>query len=313
MPELSSDEQAELEALFEEGEARGSFYRANYPSIKLTVGNSHSPWIVQLIRHGFPRQYLDCFAMEGLGGWAATECQPEEVNMVQEVWWVREIQRIYGCADIPISSGFEYIMRGTQLGSGLTEREQADLYVRDALHCLAYGYLSINIGQADTSDSYNPTIYGGSGFFRRNPLLTPKPSYVTWATMTQQLDGARYVRPLDTGSRSLYALEFQRTNAYVYPIWTVRGKRQLSVPVGAETVYLTDGMGNPTALVPSQGRVTLEATTSPMYLATASRIASSIIPGQATYEDDPLLLAIPPVIPAGERSATYRGCCLMIW
>ena len=166
-------------------------------------------------------------------------------------------------------------------------------------------YVSINIGATeDWADSYNETIYGGSGFVHRNPLLTPKPSYAMWATMTRLLDSAQYVRYLDTGSRSLYALEFQRTNAYVYPIWTVRGKRQLTVPVGAETVFLTDGMGNTTARMPSRGRVTLEATSSPMYLVTAARITNSISPGLAAYAEEPI---VPPDSPAGSAGRQQRA------
>ena len=106
MPVLNETDQAELDAIVQGGVARGSFYRTNYPAIRITVGNTHSPLIVQLIRHGFPRQYIDCFGMEGVGGYTTTECQPEG-SMLQEVWWVREIQRIYGCADIPVSSGYE--------------------------------------------------------------------------------------------------------------------------------------------------------------------------------------------------------------
>lgn len=311
-PELTPKGKEEFDKLWKQGEERGLLYRTKYPNIKITVGNTHSPLIVQLIRHGFPKKYIDCIGIEGVAGATTTECQPEH-SMVQEIWWIREIQRIYGYDDISVSSGYEYITRGTQLGSGLTEREQADYYVRDALHCLAYGYLSINIGATeDWADSYNATCYGGGGFVRRNPLLTPKPSYVAWATMTRLLDSSKYVRYLDAGSHSLYALEFRRENAWVYPLWTVRGKRQLTATLGGlgggkmavmrdyvmawltdagivggrNEVSLTDGMGNTAQLSPKGGKIAFEATTSPMYLVTSRKI-TQISPEKAIHEEKP--------------------------
>ena len=305
-PELTAKGKEEFEKLWAAGEKRARLFRTNYPSIKISLGNTHSPLIVQLLRHGFPKQYIDCIGMEGVSGWTTPEGQPEP-SYTQEVWWVREIERIYGYGDIPVSSGYEYITRGTQRGSGLTEREQADYYVRDALQCLAYGYWSINIGSSDDfADSYNATIYGGGGFVRRHPLLTPKPVFATWATMTRVLDSAAYVRYLDTGSRGLYALEFKRDNTYVYPLWTVRGKRQMTVTFegGKKTtlsdivkgwftrkgmgerqpdVLLTDPMGNTVPLASRGGRVTLQAGPSPAYLVSTKPVAR-IEPGAAAHE-----------------------------
>jgi hypothetical protein len=288
------------------GVARGQFYRANYPDLKLTVGNSHSGFTVQLIRYGFPTNLVDCFAMEGVGGYTLSESPPQD-SALQEVWWVREMQRIYGCADIPVSSGYEYIGRPAQDGSGLTEAEQAELFVRDALHCLAYGYLSINLGGVDDyGDSYNGTIYGGGGLLRRTPLLTPKPVYAMCATMTAMLDGATFAGSLETGSRSLYALEFKRAADYVYPIWTLRGKRLLNVVVGGSAVSLTDGMGNTTTLVPAGGVVTFQASQAPVYLVTAAPIISAITPYAATFEERPIGAR-----PDGPRTLVVASPCGM--
>lgn len=287
-PVLSEAAMTALTNEIAKGVARGQFYRTNHPGIKLTVGNSHSGFTVQLIRYGFPTNLVDCFAMEGVGGYTLSESPPQD-SALQEVWWIREMQRIYGCAGIPVSSGFEYIGRPAQDGSGLTEGEQAELFVRDALHCLAYGYLSINLGGVeDYGDSYNGTIYGGGGLLRRNPMLTPKPVYAMCATMTTLLDGATYSGSLETGSRSLYAMEFKRAADYVYPIWTLRGKRLLTVAVGDANVSLTDGMGNTTNLVPAAGIVTLQAGQAPVYLATTAPITGTLTPYAATFGERPI-------------------------
>ncbi len=290
-PELTPKGKEELDLLLKRAFERAAWYRAKYPGIKLSVGNTHSPLIVQLLRHGFPKKYMDCIGIEGVAGWTTPEGQPEH-SYLQEIWWIREIQRIYGYDDIPVSSGYEYITRGTQRGSGLNEREQADYYVRDALQCLAYGYWSINIGSAeDFSDSYNATIYGGGGFLRRSPLLTPKPVYAAWATMTLLLDGARFAGYLETGSRSLYALSFRRGDRWVYPIWTLSGRRPVTLTVegkGDADAALTDGMGN-TVTPASQrgGRVEVEASPSPVYLV-SRHPAVRIEPGVPIHDAVPL-------------------------
>ncbi len=289
-PELTPQGRKELDALLQRAFERAAWYRKKYPDIKLTVGNTHSPLIVQLLRHGFPKRFMDCIGIEGVSGWTTPEGQPEH-SYTQEIWWIREIQRIYGYGDIPVSSGYEYITRGSQRGSGLTEREQADYYIRDALQCLAYGYWSINIGSTeDFADSYNATIYGGGGFLRRNPLLSPKPAYATWATMTRLLDRAEYRGWLETGSRSLYVLAFRRENRWVYPVWTIFGRRPVALTLegngaGAADLSLTDGMGNTVPLTPDRnGQVELVASSSPVYLETGVPVAE-VEPGAPVHDD----------------------------
>lgn len=281
-PETSKEADPRLRQLWDQAIEAGKWYRQQHPQIKLTLGNSPSAVAVWMMRQGFPRQYIDCFGMEGVAGWATTECQPKR-GVMQEVWWLVEMRKRYGYGDVPVSSGFEYICRCTQPG-GLSEQEQADLYVRDALHCLAYGYPSINIGLADDcADSYYSTIYGASGFLHRHPLLTPKRSCVAWATMTSVLDGARYERYVDTGSNSLYVLEFSGRGKRIYPLWTVRGKRQLRLEVSA-AAELIDCMGNSRELSAAAGAVNFEAVTAPAYLVTSGKV-EKVVAGQSRFEE----------------------------
>ncbi len=281
-PDLSKEGKLEFDKRWKQMEVRGDFYRSKYPNVTISFGNSPSDISVQFMRYGLPRKYVDCFGMEGVGVWFPTEGQPRRGGM-QEVWWLAEMQRLYGYTDIPLSSGYEYICRCTQPG-GLTERQQADLYVRDSLHCLAYGYQSINIGLLDDCpDSYSTTIYGASGFVRRTPLLTPKVSYVAYATLTQALDSAKYARYLETGSRSLYVLEFTRGGEHVYPIWTARGRREVALKLQARAdATLTDGMGNSRKI--SGDVLNLTATPSPMYL-TVSTAVASVTPGRSAFDE----------------------------
>ena len=284
-PELSERAKAVFDKYWKTGEEIAGWYRQNHPNIKLSFGNSPPGISAWFMRQGWPKKWVDCFAMEGVGAWQMTESQPRRGAM-QEVWWLSEMRKHYGYEDVPLSSGYEYITRGSQPGA-LTERQQGEYHTRDAIHCLAYGLLSINIGLADDcADSYYNTIYGGSGFVHRNPLLTPKPGYVMYATMSQMLDRAKYERALETGSRSLYVLEFTREAKRVHPIWTLRGRRELSLAVRDERVAVTDSMGNTRELAPEGGTVSLEATTAPMYLVTSTPVRR-VTPGRATYDEAP--------------------------
>ena len=272
--------------LWRQAEEVAKWYRANHPDIKLSFGNSPSGISVAFMRKGWPKQLVDCFGMEGVPNWMPPECPPRR-GALQEVWFLAEARKLYGYEDVPVSSGYEYIGRCTGPGE-LMEREQADYYARDVLHCLAYGFPSINVGLTDdVADSYYATIYGSSGVLHRNPLLTPKPSYVEYATLTQVLDCAKYVRRLDTGSRSLYVLEFAKGAEKVYPMWTARGKRVVALKVqGDDGVKLVDGMGNTSGLTPHDGEVRVEACGTPMYLVTAGDV-ESISLEKATHEERP--------------------------
>jgi hypothetical protein len=289
MPEIPEESRGirwGLEERWKQAEETAKWYRENHPDIKLSFGNSPSALSIWFMRYGFPKRYIDYFGMEGVGGWIMPESQPRRGAM-QEVFWLSEMRKIYGYEDIPVSSGYEYIGRCSQPGA-LTEKQQGELHARDALHCLAYGYPSINIGLADDcADSYYNTIYGASGFVHRNPLLTPKPAYVIFATLTLVLDSAEYKRYLDTGLNSLYMLEFSRGEEHIYPFWSIRGKRSVTVHLKAGgNTTLTDSMGNTRNIFPEGNVVKLEAGTTPAYLVSRTPV-EKVIPGKVAFEERP--------------------------
>ena len=126
--------------------------------------------------------------------------------------------------------------------SAIGMRQQAEWYVRDCLHALAYGFHAIYPGNIiDLGSSYFRSPYGGGvGLLKRFPIMTPKPSYAAIATLTDVLDEMRYVTNLPTGSLSLYALEFvNKTNSQeqTYALWTVRGRRPVRAEFGQDTAF----------------------------------------------------------------------------
>ena len=74
----------------------------------------------------------------------------------------------------------------------------------------------INVGLLhDVGDAYYYSRWGGTGLCHRYPLLHPKISYVAYATLTRELDGAKFVRYLTSHSLSLYIMEFHRGDELV--------------------------------------------------------------------------------------------------
>lgn len=110
--------------------------------------------------------------------------------------------------------------------------------------------------------------YGG-GLIECLPLRTPKVAFAAYATMTRQLNRMNYVKAIDTGSTSVFCLQFQhyRTGELLHVFWALRGKCpiSLSVPAGAKVVVF-DQMDNATELIEQGGLVTFTATQSVRYV-----------------------------------------------
>ncbi len=126
--------------------------------------------------------------------------------------------------------------------------------------------------------------------------LTPKPGYLAYAAMTEQLEGNDYQGRLELGTDDLYGLRFRRGSGRVDVLWSYREKHEtdldwwppekfqhssrqpgepwknrwhspISVRLPASSpVTVTDIMGNSQTLTPHTGFVTLPLTGSPVYV-----------------------------------------------
>jgi hypothetical protein len=128
--------------------------------------------------------------------------------------------------------------------------------------------------------------------------LTPKPAYVAYAAMTEELEGAAYIGRLDLGAEDLYGVRFRhRDGHHVDLLWSYREKHETDVPwwppenvadvsrrpgepweerwqasvavvlpaVGA-AVEVRDVMGNVRQVEAADDRVSLGLTGSPVYV-----------------------------------------------
>ncbi len=282
-PKLTEAQQTKFRALWDQAIAHAKYVREKHPGVKLILGNGSLPFAVEFLRQGFPREYVDALGDEDLGQQFMPEAPPQAFK---SVYWMREYARMYRY-DVPVTTCYEWRGRGTNPGN-LSELEQARLYTRDVLQCLAYRMPNINPALlCDVGDAYFYSRWGSTGICRRYPLLNPKISYVALATLTRELDRASFRRALDTGSPSLYAMEFTKGDGLVYALWLPRGERKVALTFGRDTTFtLTDMNGNARTLKTAGGKATITVSASPGYLATSVPI--TVAPaGPAVCEPPP--------------------------
>jgi len=126
--------------------------------------------------------------------------------------------------------------------------------------------------------------------------LTPKPAYIAYGVMTEQLEGARYAGRLDLGADDLYGVRFMKDGARIDVLYSYREKHETDIawwppekfkddsrkpgepwverwrePVTVELaaagqVQVIDIMGNTRTVAPRDGKVSLALNGSPVYV-----------------------------------------------
>jgi hypothetical protein len=266
-------------------DAMAKMVRAKFPQLKMQYGNDGSSLglVGELLRRKFPREYIDTIASEDLGQWIPPE--RDLIGSTQDGWYLRELARKMGYADVPVTATTEWIGRMVDSGRPLGLRKQAEWKARDTLIALAYGYDTISVaGINDASDAYYYSIWANGGLTTRYPQLAPRPSYAAIATLTQVLDGAKFTRFVPSGSTVCNVQEFQRGDEWVYAVWTPRGARTVNLSFGeAANRTLTDLYGRQSTLAGKE--VALNASTSVQYLASKTKLVAATV-GKSAFPED---------------------------
>ncbi len=283
---LDEKEQAKFDEMWKEATETAKAARAKFPDAKLAFGNGNPHLMEEFARHKFPSELFDSRGNEAGCFMRMPETQPLDfVSNNAGLWMDRQILDAYGYKDKPITQCYEICYPNTNPGN-LSLHTQASYFVRHAMHSLAWGIPVIRQGSiTDMGNSYYFSNWGASGFCFAKPDVRPKPSYVAIATMTQQLDGAKFTRAVPTGTPVVYAMEFAKPDGgFVTVLWTLRGTRQLSAKVsGASAV---DIMSNVLPIETTEGRASLEISSDPVFL-TSSRAMGDVTLGAAKMEPRP--------------------------
>jgi len=154
----------------------------------------------------------------------------------------------------------------------------------------------------------------GGALLRHN--MTPRPSFASYATMTSQLQNARFTRRLEVGSDTAYVLEFadspERT---VTVLWSADAEtEQLTLQTEEKELTWVDMLGAERSLFPVDGLIGVTATASPAYLVSNKPLAAAVSLGlgagfKVTWEVSPSSGTGTPIALAFEN-ADGRAKCL---
>lgn len=269
-PQYSAKENEKFQEIWDAALAAAKHYREAYPDLKLCVGNGTLQFVAELLRRGFPKEYVDAIGNEDLRHFRLPEGPPKAFK---SVYWEKKYAEYYGY-DVPVTHCYEG--RGRTTRGELPLMRQAQLYVRDCLQGLAYRMPTLKVGTLyDTGNAYFYSNYGAGGLCTRYPLLNPKPSYAALATLTRMVDGAEFRRALPTDSLTLFALEFKKGDNMLYAFWIPRGERDVTLVFerDVDTSY-TGMLGTQRTLESRDGKLMISVSASPCYIESDAPIKS---------------------------------------
>ncbi len=162
---------------------------------------------------------------------------------------------------VPILSG-EWGYPAPRLG--VSEGRQAEYIVRHYLFNVAHD-IDLNIWYDWHNDGPDPdNAEHNFGMIRFNYAL--KDGYRAVQTMTNLLDGFRFMRSIPLDSKAEYLLLFQKETSLVMVLWTTSDTHLTTLPLPVNSIRSIDLMGGEKILEGSGFDLTLDTGQSPQYL-----------------------------------------------
>jgi len=266
--QLTADEQKKLDYYMHAFLRGGALVKKHWPSAKLLLPHGNPLFAIPFLRQSPELAKL----IDGVGVDSPNFERLPEMQFGQET-----IHRLYQLREEFKKVGkdpYLIFLEGNFVPTAegaLSLNEQADLVVRNTLAYYAYGIdrLATVICAYDAGNYYGEEHYGNGYVCGRLPLACPKPAYAAVATMTRHLNRANFIGPVTTGSTSVYCLQYKhyKTGDLMHALWTIRGKRPLSLTVGEkDKVQLFDADDNAVELKAVDGKVHFTIDSSPRYL-----------------------------------------------
>jgi hypothetical protein len=152
----------------------------------------------------------------------------------------------------------------------VTAQEEADHTVRAVLVLASYDTTRFLgwPGASHCAGYWGEQHYGG-GLCEPIPLLSPRPVYSSYATLTRQLNRMNFVKVVPTPSNTVFCLQFKhyKTGEILHVLWTLRGTRPVSVEVPkGKALVVHDSMDNAVPTPEKDGQAAFTIGTSPVYV-----------------------------------------------
>jgi hypothetical protein len=240
---LDAAEQKQFDVMWKEANEVYAAVQKHIPGTEIYFGNGVPHTIEEFLKNKVDPKMMAIAGNESGSFMRPPETQPPDyVANNSGIWIFRRVLDYYGYKDSKIYQCYEIGYPNTNPGN-LTEQTQADYVTRNLLHSLAWGVPKLGpLCIADMGNSYYHSNWGASGMMYAWPALSPKPSFVAYAVLTQMLDGAKFTRIVPTGSLAVYAIEFSRKDGgYVTALWTPRGQREVTIGMNSVDPAKGDG------------------------------------------------------------------------
>lgn len=273
--QFNEKEKEKFDNLWKEAEESAAAIRKELPLTEIYFGNGNPMLAEEFLQRKFPADMLGSRGNESGNFMRSPEAQPPDwIGNNAGLFIDRSMLDHYGYNSTPLRQCYEMCYPCTSPGN-LTLHTQADYAVRHMLHSLAWRIPIIRgFTLTDMGSSYYFSNWGAAGLCFAWPNVSPKPSYVAFATMTQVLDGMEFSRIVPTGSAVTYAMEFlpmkkNTMQKVVTCLWTASGKRSATLVTNEKKpVLLTEPMGNEVELTPQSGALQVELSESPVFITT---------------------------------------------
>jgi hypothetical protein len=268
--QMTPDEKAAFQKYLDQFVIAGQAIKKEWPGAKLLMPWGIPSFPIPFLRYSKEaRELMDGPAIDIVLFERLPEMQLHQVTMSCCLWqleqeWLKtgkpwpHFSTIEGPAVSPARPG------------ALTAQQEADHSIRAYMILTAYG-TTRHLGWPvafHCGGYWGETHYGG-GLCDPQPLLSPRPVFSAFATMTRQLNRMNFVKSVDTGSNTVFCYEFKhyKTGELLHVLWTLRGTRPVSIPVGPGVKpAVFDQMDNATVLEPKANVATFLVSTSPCYL-----------------------------------------------
>jgi hypothetical protein len=273
---MTPEEKENVRVFFVTAKCAAEAIRREFPDLKILIPWGDALFVPPLLRAGFPRHLIDGSGLDTPTFERLPEMQLHQISLHR----LYELRKEFTRAGIsnPHLQYCEGTFVPTEVGA-VSWREQMDLYNRWTLISMAYGVKRFYSGwfAFDCGNYYGSEHYGGCGIQRRIPYCDPKPAYAAYATMTDRLDQADFAAWLPTGSLTSYCLHFKGPKGSVYTLWTLRGRRPVTLTLARDgEVAVTDAMNNTRRLTSKNRQVTVDTDPSVIYVSGAEVTAAQV-------------------------------------
>lgn len=266
--ELSPEEKAAYQRYLDYFLIAGQAIKKEWPHAKLLMPWGIPTFPIPFLRYSKEaRDLMDGPALDVVLFERLPEMQLHQVTFSSGMWQLKQDWLKTG-KPWPTFSTIEGPCVSPAAPGALTAQQEADHTIRAYMILAAYG-TTRHLGYPvafHCQGYWGETHYGG-GLCDRLPLVTPRPAFSAYAAMTRQLNRMNFVKSVPTGSNTVFCYQFKhyKTGELLHVLWTLRGKRPVSV-AATQDVTVYDDMDNPTVAPRDGDAATFTISPSPCYL-----------------------------------------------